>query len=214
MAFTDSANTSPFYIVFAGVNGAGKSTLYKSGIWKNSISGLPARMERVNSDEVLRKLHGDPSSPHDQLVAGKAAVRRINELFNKRKTFNQETTLCGRLVEKNFKRARELGYRIVMYYVGVKSADVALSRIRHRVGVGGHDVDAQDVRRRFSSSMASFDRLVCYCEEAIVFDNTHEFKTIAQWSNGTLSWVGSLRTDGSWLLDALLGREQQREIHF
>lgn len=50
-------DASPYYIVFAGVNGAGKSTLFNSGLWR--LRGMPARLPRVNPDEIVREMGGD-----------------------------------------------------------------------------------------------------------------------------------------------------------
>ena len=138
---------APFYVVFAGVNGAGKSTLYQSGLWQ--LPGMPSTMERVNPDEILREQGGDWRSSSDQLRAGREARKRINELFEKRQSFNQETTLTGRLAARNIKHARQQGYRVLVNYVGVQDAAIALERIAHRVAQGGHDIDESAVRRRF-----------------------------------------------------------------
>lgn len=77
------------YILLAGVNGAGKSTLYQS---LQSLQDMP----RVNVDEILREF-GDWKNTTDVMAAGKIAVEKIARYFNEEITFNQETTLCGRL---------------------------------------------------------------------------------------------------------------------
>ena len=55
--------------------------------------------------------------------AGKIAVSKINHYFEIGESFNQESTLCGRSIIKNIKRARMCGYRIELHYVGVDSVD-------------------------------------------------------------------------------------------
>lgn len=129
----------PVYVVFAGVNGAGKSTFYRTGLWRTE--DMPRTMTRVNSDEIVVAQGGDPASSADQLRAGREAVRLIEECLSRRRSFNQETTLTGHAVLRNMSRAREAGYRVVLYYIGVDTAAVALDRIAHRVAVGGHDID-------------------------------------------------------------------------
>ena len=78
------------YIIIAGVNGAGKSTLYKA---KKDLLDMP----RVNTDEILREF-GDWRNPADLAKAGREAVKLLRELLQGEKTFNQETTLCGKSV--------------------------------------------------------------------------------------------------------------------
>ena len=98
---------APFYIVFAGVNGAGKSTFFKSDLWRTA--DMPTRMTRINPDEILRERGGDWLSRADTLAAGKKALHRIESCFDGLRSFNQETTLSGRLALKNIARAKELG---------------------------------------------------------------------------------------------------------
>jgi predicted ABC-type ATPase len=43
-----------------------------------------------------------------------------------------------------------------IFYLWVPSVELALSRITGRVSLGGHDVPAIDVRRRFDGSMRNF----------------------------------------------------------
>ena len=83
------------YILIAGVNGAGKSTLYQT------IDSLKL-MERVNTDEIVRSFE-DWKSPSDVMKAGKIAVKKIQNYFERGISFNQETTLCGNSVLKNIK---------------------------------------------------------------------------------------------------------------
>lgn len=92
------------YIIIAGVNGAGKSTLYQT---LDSLKNI----ERINTDEIVREF-GDWRNSQDVMKAGKIAVRKIKEYFEKGITFNQETTLCGNSILKNIDRAKSLGYII------------------------------------------------------------------------------------------------------
>ena len=102
------------YIIIAGVNGAGKSTLFKQ---LEELNYMP----RVNTDEILREF-GDWRNPADLAKAGKEAVKLLKELLQGDKTFNQETTLCGKSIISNIKKAKENGFRIEMHYVGLDSA--------------------------------------------------------------------------------------------
>ncbi len=193
----------PAYIVFAGVNGAGKSTFYRSDLWRQP--SMSAHMPRVNPDEIVREQGGDDRSEADQLRAGREALHRINELFDKRKSFNQETTLTGRAAISNIQRAHDAGYRVLVYYIGIASPEKALERIEHRVETGGHPIREDVVRRRYRSSLQNLSRILDLCDEVLVFDNTTEFTAVAQWINGTLAWVGNVRLCAPWLLEAIMG---------
>lgn len=191
----------PTYIVFAGVNGAGKSTFYHSGFWKDRHA--PLSMKRINPDEILLEMGGDSSSYSDQLKAGKEAARRVRYLFEKRSSFNQETTLTGHISVHNIMRAHEEGYRVILYYIGVTSPDKALERIAHRVETGGHNIASEVVARRYRESLRNLSLVLDYCDEAIVYDNTTEFTAVAQWVKGVLTWVGNIGLCAPWLLEAV-----------
>lgn len=194
-------DSAPLYIVFAGVNGAGKTTLFHSDLWH--CSSARKTMPRVNPDEILRQNGGNWQDKSDQKQAGKLALARIEDLFAKRKTFNQETTLTGHLALQNIKRAHALGYRIFLYYVGVDNTQTALERIDQRVLLGGHSINKEVVERRFASSLQNFSLALDFCEEAIAFDNTREFMQLAAWRHNALAWWGNPRVYGSWLCEAI-----------
>ena len=105
------------YIIIAGVNGAGKSTLYET---LDELKEMP----RVNTDEIVKTL-GDWRDASILMAAGKQAVRLLNQYIEEGVTFNQETTLCGKAILKNIKKAKEKGYCIEMHYVGVDSVEIA-----------------------------------------------------------------------------------------
>lgn len=191
----------PLYVVFAGVNGAGKSTFYRTGFWREP--GMPRSLARVNSDEIVVEEGGDPCSNADQIRAGREALRRIDACLEGRKSFNQETTLTGRTCLRTIRRAREAGYRVVLYYIGIASAQAAIDRIEHRVSIGGHPIDEAAVRRRWAASLRNLSHAIDLCDEVTLYDNTVEFVALARWEGGVLSWVGNLAKHGSWLMEAV-----------
>ena len=86
------------YVLFAGVNGAGKTTLYQTNI---GLETLP----RVNVDEIVREF-GSWNNLTDITVAGRKAVELINGFFDNGVSFNQETTLCGKSILRNIRKAK------------------------------------------------------------------------------------------------------------
>lgn len=192
----------PVYVVFAGVNGAGKSTFFHTGFWRSP--DISQSLVRVNPDEIVARGKGDPRSGADQLRAAREALRRIDDCIARRRSFNQETTLSGRSCIKTMQRARNEGFRVVLYYIGVATPQVAMDRITHRVSLGGHPIDDEAVRRRFGASLRNLSRAVSLCDEATILDNTVEFVALARWTEGVLSWVGDVSKHGSWLMDAIL----------
>lgn len=192
----------PTYVVFAGVNGAGKSTFYRSNLWQQEA--LDARMPRVNPDEIIAASGRDWASPADQMWAGKQALGQIRTYFEKRESFNQETTLSGHAAIKRIKEAYGLGYKVRMFYIGVDSPKIAIERIGHRAEIGGHDIDERLVLRRFEASLKAFGEAFDFTHEAISLDNSQGFSTIAIWKNATLCWWSPEQNRlHPWLIDAM-----------
>ena len=164
------------YIIFAGVNGAGKSTLYQTN---NQLLDMP----RINVDEIVRE-YGDWQNIKNVISAGKIALRKINNFFDNNISFNQETTLCGKSILKNIKRAVDLGYKIELYYVGLDSVETAIQRVKIRVEAGGHGIPEKDIERRYYESLKQLKIILPLCDRVEIYDNTKVFTKVAGFEKG------------------------------
>ena len=164
------------YILIAGVNGAGKSTLYQT---LQSLQDMP----RVNTDVILKEF-GNWKNPADVMTAGKIAVKQIQQYFSEGISFNQETTLCGKSILNNIKKAKKEGYVIELHYVGVESAAIAMERVLKRVKQGGHGIPKKDIDRRFINSFYNLKIVLPDCDLAAFYDNTIKFHRFAIYKNG------------------------------
>lgn len=174
------------YTIVGGVNGVGKSSL--TGVLKDSRTDLGII---IDVDKITAELDGN------LLDGGKAALRRISSCLERGVSFTQETTLSGYKTERTAKQAKDAGYVIRLYYVGLDSVDESLARIQNRVKHGGHDIDRADVLRRFNGRWEALSAILPYCDEAIFFDNSNGFVKVAEFSNGELRVVGDFRP--KWL---------------
>ncbi|RKD35151.1 zeta toxin family protein [Lacrimispora algidixylanolytica] len=164
------------YVIFAGVNGAGKSTLYLT---------FPKyqQMPRINTDEILRTF-GDWRITGDVMKAGKLAVQELKRCLSDGISFNQETTLCGKTIFKTIETARNQGYYIELYYVGVNSVELAKQRIAYRVSKGGHGIPDKDVEKRYLETFQNLKTILPMCNLASLYDNTKQFRRIAIYKDG------------------------------
>ena len=192
---------APYYIVFAGVNGAGKSTLFRTGLWQNG--SFPPDMPRVNPDEIIAAHGWNWKSSADQLKAGKEAVRRIRHYLENSASFNQETTLSGRMSVRTIVQARRNGFRIVLFYVGLDNPAIANTRIAHRGETGGHLIDPDAVERRYRSSLAHLVEVLDICDEAYLYDNTVTLQLAAAFTHGELFYIDPPRLDDGWVAPVL-----------
>lgn len=143
-----------FYL-FAGVNGAGKSTLYNLAMINQNIKNTI----RINTDEIVREI-GDWRNNSDQLKAAKMAINLRNECFLRGKSLNEETTLTGKTILKTIDRAKELGYELQLFYVGVNSPEIAKERIKNRVEKGGHYIENDVVEKRYYESLKNLKEII------------------------------------------------------
>ena len=177
------------YTIIGGVNGCGKSSL--TGALKAERSDLGLI---IDVDKLAAQLH----SP---VEGGKAAVRKIDECLEKGISFTQETTLSGARTERTIRRAKERGYTIRLYYIGLDTMEESLGRIANRVAKGGHDIPKEDVKRRFQSRFADVLRVLPYCDEARFFDNDNGFVEVAEYRNGEL--IPRVSNPPRWLLELM-----------
>lgn len=68
-------------------------------------------------------------------------------------------------------RARALGYRLLVYHVGLDRPETAVERVRARVLLGGHPVPEDRVRRRFERNRPLIREAVLGADRGFVFDN-------------------------------------------
>jgi len=181
----------PTYTIFAGVNGAGKSTLYSTLIQENHDFGV-----RVNSDEIVISNGGDWRNKSDQAKAMKMAVKLIKDCMNKGISFNQETTLTGKSMINNILKAKRLGYKIIMNYVGLSSPELAIQRVAYRVSMGGHGIPEEDIKRRYYVSLSKLKELMSLIDELYIYDNSNHMNLVAKTIAG---YRTLLDTDCLWL---------------
>lgn len=174
------------YTIVGGVNGAGKSSL--SGV----LSAQRTDLGIIIDVDQLVAAHGG-----DKLAGGREAIAKINSCLERGLSFTQETTLAGRRTLQTIRRARDLGYTVRLYYVGLDTAEESIRRIANRVSKGGHDIPPEDVRRRFAGRFEAVAAVLPYCDEATFFDNDNGFVEVAQYRNGQLLPLGPRRPQ--WL---------------
>lgn len=163
------------YTLIGGVNGAGKSSL--TGALKEERTDLGVI---VDPDKITLALGGD------EYEGGKLAVQRIESALQNGEDLTQETTLSGGYPKRLVKRAKQAGYTVRLYYVGLDTLQECLQRIQNRVAKGGHNIAPADVERRFSRRASDVIKILPYCDEAKFFDNDNGFVLVAEYHDGQI----------------------------
>ena len=155
-------------IVIAGPNGAGKTTLAPF-LLRDKLGVL----EYVNADPIAQGLSGfDPASV--AVTAGRVMLNRLHDLAEQRKTFAFESTLAAKHYAGWIKKLRNHGYAFQLMFLWLRSADLAVQRVRERVQAGGHHVPEQIIRRRYGAGLRNFSTLYQPLANTwAVYDNSH-----------------------------------------
>jgi predicted ABC-type ATPase len=157
---------SPRIIIFAGPNGAGKTTHAEPILARLGVRTF------VNADYIARGLSGRQSDAA-AFEAGRIMLGRLRDLAREQVDFAFESTLSSRSFAPFLRTLKDGGYRVSIYFFSLRTAALAVRRVKHRVKLGGHDVPSDVVTRRFFRSLHNFIQLYQpLADEWNVFDNS------------------------------------------
>lgn len=157
-------SAKPILTVIAGSNGSGKSTFTR---YTQETLGVPV----IDPDLEARIIR--PDAPETAAIAGgKQALLRARAYLANNESFAVETTLSGNTYLKMMKQAKQKGWQINLIYVGVNDVQINIKRVAQRVAQGGHNVPEQDVRRRYTRSLANLATAIQKADHTIIYDNS------------------------------------------
>ena len=143
----------PRIYVIGGPNGAGKTTA--------SMALFPHGLqcpEYVNADAIAAGI--SPFRPESvALQAGRVMLARLRELVESNQDFAFETTMASRSFAPFLRDCVAKGYTVHLLFVWLKSPDLAIERVAHRVAAGGHHIPEDVVRRRYVRGIQNFFNL-------------------------------------------------------
>ncbi|MDT4952583.1 MAG: hypothetical protein QOJ02_721 [Acidobacteriota bacterium] len=158
---------NPQAIIIAGPNGAGKSTL--APFLLRDKFGL---LEYVNADTIALGLSAF-NSESVAFDAGRVMLRRLHDLANQRQSFAFESTLASRSYAPWISKLRQQGYDFHLLFLWLRSAELAVQRVRRRVLVGGHNVPEEIIRRRYQKGIRNFFELYqTLADTWVMYDNS------------------------------------------
>jgi predicted ABC-type ATPase len=159
-------NGKGIYII-AGPNGAGKTTFAQKFL--PYYAHCP---NFVNSDLIAQGLA--PFSPQKAAIkAGKLVLEQIHDYAKQQLDFAFETTLAGKTYFSMLRKFKENGYKLHLFFLWIPDTKLAIARINSRVAEGGHNVPAEDVKRRFKRSLYNlFNLYIPILDFWLFFNNT------------------------------------------
>jgi predicted ABC-type ATPase len=155
------------YIV-AGCNGAGKTTA--------SFSLLPEILDCevfINADEIARELNPE-NVARVAFEAGRMMLEQINERIRNGETFAFETTLAARSYKETILLAQAMGFLVTLIYFWLDSPEMAITRVKKRVEEGGHHIETEVIRRRYTRGLQNlFSIYLPLATEYLIYDNSN-----------------------------------------
>ena len=161
-------------VILAGPNGAGKTTLATAF---GATSGIAAE-DILNPDRFTQALVDEfPTDSPDGLRARlwQEMERQREERFQQGKSYALETNFTYHDKLKLLVDARERGYETVVIFVSLSSPDLAIARVAHRVVRGGHHIDDDKVRKRWSAGLVALAAAISLTDVVYVFDNSVDY---------------------------------------
>lgn len=155
----------PNLYIIAGPNGAGKTTA--------SFTILPKLLDCdifVNADEIARGL--SPLNPEKaSFEAGKLMLTQVKKNLNNGVDFAMETTLSTKYYLKFISEAKSKGYTIILVFLWLKSAKVAIGRVKSRVLEGGHNIPIEIIKRRYARGLKNFKTFAVAVDKWLIINN-------------------------------------------
>jgi predicted ABC-type ATPase len=125
------------------------------------------------------------------------------KLIESGQTFTLETVMSSPDKVELLRLAQVRGYRTYLYYVATEDPQINISRVRHRVKMGGHDVPKDKIISRYYRSLDLLMDAVQYTHRAYIFDNSsHERVWLAEITAGKVLEMKSDQIPG-WFDSAL-----------
>lgn len=87
-------------------------------------------------------------------------------------SFTFETVMSSPDKVKLLENARQRGYRTYLYYVATDDPIINISRVRHRVKSGGHDVPTEKITSRYYRSLDLLSEAIKLTNRSYIFDNS------------------------------------------
>ena len=142
--------TGKHIIIIAGPNGAGKTTFAREFLPQEADCPV-----FINADLIAQGL--SPFRPEAAAVrAARLMLETMTACVQRGESFAVESTLSGRGYSQRIPEWKEAGYRVILFFLDLPTAELAVQRVAMRVAQGGHSIPAPVIRRRFRAGRENF----------------------------------------------------------
>lgn len=179
----------PLMFLIAGVNGSGKSTFTKTVLRKYST------LKVIDPDEIAKNITGSYTTVDaEQVSAGKTALLTVQQCIQKKQSFIVESTISGRVYLRYLKLAKDNGFKTILVYVALRSAELSAERVAIRVSKGGHNIPVDDIKRRYPKSFQNLKAHLQLSELGYIYDNSEDYSLVAKYRGGLVHRINHIPT--------------------
>nr|WP_067057799.1 zeta toxin family protein [Mucilaginibacter sp. L294] len=184
----------PTVVVIGGPNGSGKTTLTSHLLQKGRI-----KTDVINPDDIALNSFGGYQF---HIKAAKIALEKRHFLIEQHTDLAFETTFSGSSELRDVIAAKNAGYKTVLYYVALQSVLDNVIRVEERKTNMGHNVELEDLIRRFDKSKVNLIKHINLFDKAYLFDNSGAKRSrVAIFGNGNLLWLNAKHKDHPFYKD-------------
>jgi predicted ABC-type ATPase len=159
----------PFLVIIAGPNGAGKSTVSSRLLEEYKIEAFDFDKEVAKQWSAFSF---DPALEDniDQYVRELYAEKKEVSLTTANH-FAFESNFHVSEIDKTVTEFRAKGFTTELNFIFLENVDLAFDRVRQRVAQGGHTVDQETIRERFSEGLKNLDSLYFKFDVVYLFNS-------------------------------------------
>lgn len=184
----------PTIVVIGGPNGSGKTTLTSNLLQKGRI-----KTDVINPDNIALNEFGGYQF---HIKAAKIALEKRHFLIEQSSDLAFETTFSGNSEIRDIELAKSTGYETVLYYIALRSVLDNAIRVEERKTNMGHNVELEDLIRRYNKSKANLSKHINLFDKVYLFDNSGSKRSrVAIFGNGKLLWLNAKHKDHPFYKD-------------
>lgn len=90
---------------------------------------------------------------------------------------------------RHMRIAKESGYLIALYYIGLQDVQMHIDRVASRVEQGGHWIAEEDIRWRYGQSLNNLIPALIIANQVVMIDNTSDPEIIAEIENELINYI-------------------------
>lgn len=95
-------------------------------------------------------------------------------------SFSFETVMSHASKLDEITAAKNLGYRIYLYFICLDEPALNISRVKNRVEKGGHDVSPEKIISRYENTLTNLYPALKIADRAYLFDNSDDMLLVAE----------------------------------